>query len=127
MATTNNSDLLLSTTTIDNGDKNFEIFSLIWLDKDVNTNEDNWKIQQKLKESINFIKTFDDIKKCEQWIGRKIQQNAEEKIILIVSDSYGYEIVPRIYQLPQLIAIYIYCRVEMTNKQWLENYKEKVL
>ncbi|CAF3751291.1 unnamed protein product [Rotaria sordida] len=125
MATTNNSDLLLLTTTIDNGDKNFEIFSLIWLDKDVNTNEDNWKIQQKLKESINFIKTFDDIKKCEQWIGRKIQQNAEEKIILIVSDSYGCEIVPRIYQLPQLVAIYIYCQVEMTNKQWLENYKEK--
>ncbi|CAF3732894.1 unnamed protein product [Rotaria sp. Silwood1] len=126
MATANRLDLLLSTTTTDKDDKNFEIFSLIWLEKDVNANENNRKTQQKLRKSINFIKTFDDVKKCEQWIGRRIQQSAEEKIILIVSDSYGCEIVPRIYELPQLVAIYVYCRVKMTNKKWLENYKQKV-
>ncbi|CAF3717441.1 unnamed protein product [Rotaria sp. Silwood1] len=125
MATANRLDLLLSTTTTDKDDKNFEIFSLIWLEKDVNANENNRKTQQKLRKSINFIKTFDDVKKCEQWIGRRIQQSAEEKIILIVSDSYGCEIVPRIYELPQLVAIYVYCRGKMTNKKWLENYKQK--
>ncbi|CAF4115310.1 unnamed protein product [Rotaria sp. Silwood2] len=126
MTAADNLDLLLSTTMANNGNKNFETFLLIWLDKDVNANEDNQKTQQKLRKSINFIKTFDDVKECEQWIRRKIQQSAEEKIILIVSGSYGYEIVSRIFELPQLIAIYIYCPIEMINKQWLEKYKEKV-
>ena len=41
-------------------DDNLETFSLVWLDAQVNTTEDNRQTQQKLRQIINHLKTFDD-------------------------------------------------------------------
>ncbi|CAF1268855.1 unnamed protein product [Didymodactylos carnosus] len=100
-------------------EKNVEIFSLVWLDKDVsNTTEENLETQKKLMQIINFFKKFNDISSSEQYNGRRRQLEEDEKIIFIVSGgSYAKEIVPRIYDLPQIIAIYTYCRDKVVNEE----------
>ncbi|CAF1236402.1 unnamed protein product, partial [Didymodactylos carnosus] len=127
MGTQNSKTSNSSSPSTEDGDdeKNLEIFSLVWLDKDVNRTDDNLQIQEQLRETaINYLRTFDNIGTCEQWIRRR--QLQDDKIILIVSGSYGKEIVPCIYNLPKLIAIYIYCHDKLTHEQWSQNYKDKV-
>jgi hypothetical protein len=41
-------------------DDNLETFSLLWLDAQVNTTKDNRQAQEKLRQIINHLKTFDD-------------------------------------------------------------------
>ncbi|CAF1647765.1 unnamed protein product, partial [Didymodactylos carnosus] len=105
-------------------DKNFETFSLLWLDSNVNLTDENITTQEKLREIINYLKTFTHISKCVEWIERKQADN--DKVILIVSGDYGKEIIPRIFNLPQLISIYIYCGEKVSHEEWSKNYKDKV-
>ncbi|CAF1167181.1 unnamed protein product [Adineta steineri] len=95
-------------------DKSLEIFSLIWLDANINVKETRGT-EQKLRSIINHIKKFQDIKQCQQYIEQRSQQ---DRLILIVSGRLGREIVPDIHQLRQVISVYVYCMDEKSNEQW---------
>jgi hypothetical protein len=41
---------------------------------------------------------------------------------LIVSGQFGREIVPKIHQLEQLSAIYVYCMNKEANEQWAKDF-----
>jgi hypothetical protein len=77
---------------------NLETFACLWLDA-----EDNHETEQKLRKFINYLRIFEKVDECEQAI-RKIKR---EKIILISSGQLGRELIPRIYNLSQIIACYI--------------------
>ena len=102
-------------------DNNLETFSLVWLDASVNSSQQNVKAQQQLRTSINYLKTFEHVDKCEQYIRSVFK---EDRIILIVSGRLGQEIVPRIHQLQQVSAIYVHCLSADKKKyeQWAKNY-----
>ncbi|CAF4934309.1 unnamed protein product, partial [Rotaria sp. Silwood1] len=51
-------------------DDHLEIFSLIWLDKDAYSEKNN-DIKQKLRSTINHLKTFEDVTECEQYIKQR--------------------------------------------------------
>jgi hypothetical protein len=97
---------------------NIEIFACFWLDQNVHKTEDNQETQKELRKIINHLQTFENLDECEQVI-RSITQ---EKIILISSGSLGHQIVPRLHDLPQFNACYIFCHDEAANKQWATNY-----
>lgn len=97
---------------------NLESFACLWLDQDVNKTEDNLQTQNELRQVINYLQTFDNTKDCEQYI-RHIQN---EKIVLIVSGSFGRDIVPRLHTLSQLSACYVFCQNKTANEQWARNY-----
>ena len=95
-------------------DKNLEIFSLIWLDENVNV-KDTRDTEQKLRSIINHLKKFQDVKQCQQYIE---QRSKKDRLILIVSGQLGREIVPSIHKLRQVISIYVYCMDKKSNEQW---------
>ncbi|CAF1181927.1 unnamed protein product [Adineta steineri] len=95
-------------------DKSLEIFSLIWLDANVNV-KDTRDTEVKLRSIINHIKKFQTIKQCQQYIE---QTSQKDRLVIIVSGRLGQEIVPCIHQLRQVISIYVYCMDKTNNEQW---------
>jgi len=100
-------------------DTNLETFSLIWLDATVNSSEENRLSQEKLRTSINHLKTFEDDKLCEDYI-RNLSEN--DRIVLISSGRLGKIIVPQIHHLRQVFSIYIYCRYKEANEEWANKF-----
>jgi len=100
-------------------DDNLEIFSLIWLDSSLNQSIENLDCQRKLRNSINYLKTFEDNTQCEQYI-QNLSQN--DRLILIVSGRLGQQILPFIHNLRQVIAIYVYCVDKQANEQWTKKF-----
>ncbi|CAF5133542.1 unnamed protein product, partial [Rotaria magnacalcarata] len=62
-------------------DSNLESFACLWLDRSVNSTEDNIQTQKELRQVINHLRTFDNISECEQCI----RQITKEKVVLIVA------------------------------------------
>jgi hypothetical protein len=102
-------------------DNNLTTHPLIWLDSLVNTSEENLDGQKLIRSSIDHLKTFENVNKCEEYI-RSISQ--DERIILIVSGRLGRQITPRIHQLRQVSSIYVYCLDKSANEEWAKQYKK---
>ncbi|CAF3833086.1 unnamed protein product [Rotaria sordida] len=83
-----------------------ENFILIWLDADVNRTEENLNAQKELRTIINNIQTFEIIDQCEEYIKCQMHQY---QFILIVSGRLGQELVSRIHEFSQVLAIYVFC------------------
>ena len=101
--------------------ENLEPFFLLWLDASVNTSDENIKAQKTLRESINFLRTFEDPDVCEQYI-RSI--SPYDQIIFIVSGRLGKIVVPHIHCLRQVSAIYVYCHDKKLNEEWSKPFKK---
>ena len=100
-------------------DNNLETFSLIWLDASVNNSQENLDAQQRLRSSINHLKTFEHQDDCEQYI-RSV--SPLDRVVLIVSGRFDPQIVPRIHQLRQVSSIYVYCMDKERNEQWAQHF-----
>jgi hypothetical protein len=99
-------------------DKNLEIFSLIWLDENVNI-KNTQDTEEKLRSVINHLKKFQDVKQCQQYIEQK---SKKDRLILIVNGQLGQEIVPFIHNLRQVMSIYVYCADETINEEWTSKF-----
>lgn len=97
---------------------NFESFACLWLDQSVNTTQDNLETQKELRQVINHLRTFNDMDECEQYI----RQITKEKVVLIVSGALGQELVPRLHDLPQFSACYVFCQDQKRNEEWANKY-----
>ncbi|CAF3746194.1 unnamed protein product [Rotaria sp. Silwood1] len=102
-------------------DNNLETYSLIWLDSAVKESKDYIDAQQRLRKLINHLKAFDDIVQCESYI-RSIPE--EDRIIFIVNNRLGQEIVPRIHSLRQIFSIYIYYPNNKRNNDWTKKFSK---
>ncbi|CAF1384554.1 unnamed protein product [Rotaria sordida] len=98
---------------------NLEIFSLLWLDAEVNTKEENRYAQNQLRSIINHLKTFHDQKECQQYI---MACSTQDRLILIVSGRLSKELVPQIHNFRQLSAVYIYCWDKNAYQQWAKQF-----
>jgi hypothetical protein len=97
---------------------NLELFACLWLDQSVDSTQDNRDTQKELRQVINHLRTFDNSDECEQYI----QQITQEKVVLIVSGSLGRQVVPRLHDLPQFSACYVFCQDKKANEQWANKY-----
>jgi hypothetical protein len=102
-------------------EENLETFSLLWLDASVNDVQENIDAQQQLRTSINYLKTFEDGDKCEEYI-RSVPK--DDRIILIISGRFGEIIVPRIHSLRQISSIYVYCKDKKRHETWANQFKK---
>jgi hypothetical protein len=103
---------------------NLESFACLWLDQNVNSTQDNRDTLQELRQVINHLRIFDNSDQCEEYI----RQITKEKVVLIVSGSLGRQVVPRLHDLPQFSACYVFCQDEKGNKEWASKYhKVKLL
>jgi len=97
-------------------DINYEIYSLIWLDSQVNNIPEYITLQEKLRSIINYLKIFKTIDQFEEYI-RSISNY--DRIILIINSQFTQEILPHIHSLRQISSIYMY---GLTNEQWIKQY-----
>ncbi len=109
--------------------KHLEFASLVWLDKDVHeqqkeqvsttNNATTIPTRQQLRSIINYLKVFDQLDACENYIQNV---DTQERIVLIASGSYCKEILPRIHCLKQLYSAYIYCMNEQEHENWTKQF-----
>lgn len=100
--------------------ENLEIFSLVWCDINVNSTMDSRHTQRKLRQIINFLIMFDNIRDCLHYIN----EQPNEKMVLIVSAQYGVQLLPLIHKLNQIIAVYVYCDHKEIHERWTNNFEK---
>lgn len=100
---------------------NLESFYLIWLDQAVNETEENRQAQIQLRQSINFLRTFEEMEVCENYIQ---SISPYDRIVLIVSNHFGHQLVPRIHCLRQLFSVYVYCKDKNFAENWTKDLRK---
>ena len=55
-----------------------------------------------------------------------IRQNSNKKIFFISSGTIGKEIIPKIYNLPQIQGIYIFCGNISAHVEWAGDYEDNI-
>jgi hypothetical protein len=105
-------------------DENLESLSLVWLDAKVNNSKDNIDAQNRLRSTINYLKTFHDETECENYI-RAVPEG--DRMLFIVSGGLGQTIVPRIHTLRQILAIYVFCFDRNKHEEWARKFTKVIL
>ncbi|CAF0729386.1 unnamed protein product [Adineta steineri] len=100
-------------------DLNYERLSLVWFDYQISHLPEYVTLQEKLRNIINYLKIFENVDQCEQYI-RSIFDN--DRVIIIINYESAQEIISHIHSLRQVDSIYIYNVDEKINKKWIEKY-----
>jgi len=97
---------------------NFEPFTLVCLVDDFNDND------QELRSVIDYVRCFDDLEECEQFILNNNTKN--NQLFFIVSSQYATNIVSNIHDLTQIISIYILQqnRSNIIDDRWTRRYSK---
>ncbi|CAF1155415.1 unnamed protein product [Adineta steineri] len=96
------------------------MFEFVWLDCTADSTEENKEIQKKLRHIIEKLRTFDSVETCEKYL----RNTPKESIILIVSGAFGRQIIPKIHDLPQIVAFYVFCQNKKPNEEWASKYNK---
>ncbi|CAF3786097.1 unnamed protein product [Rotaria socialis] len=99
--------------------ENLETFGLIWLDANPNNMEKSRNTERQMRDIINHFRKFEDLDKCKEYIE---QASKEDRLVLIVSDELGRELVPRIHRLQQVSSIYVYGMNSTVNGRWTSQF-----
>jgi len=89
-----------------------ENFIVIWLD--ANQNSHDKSSINRFQQFVNLILSFDDCDQCIDFL----TDIKDEKIFLIVSDTFGQQIVSLITNLDQIDSVYVYCKERGKNEKW---------
>ncbi|CAF2141108.1 unnamed protein product, partial [Rotaria magnacalcarata] len=92
---------------------------LLWLTPNINQSQDNLKLQEKLHELFpdNF-RPYEKEEECEMFIDKK----KNDEILLIVTGQIGRHLVPKLHDLLQLRAVFVYCMDKGGNQKWSKNF-----
>jgi hypothetical protein len=89
---------------------------LIWLDGSIEETFSDFKnMRMQLRRVANSIDTFNTEEACIQFIKEQIK----EKVNVVVSDSLGPIFVPRIHNMSQVNAIFIFCNNNNCEEDWV--------
>ncbi|CAF1248142.1 unnamed protein product [Rotaria sordida] len=92
--------------------------TFVWLDSDAFENDENLETQQELYAIADHVEIFTDSNVCEEFI----RSVPNQRLVLFASGRLGLHIIPRIHQLKQIIAIYIYCINKTKYEQWTKDF-----
>ena len=94
---------------------------LIWLDNNIDeNNEDYQNTINQLQHVVNTINTFTDGEECIEFINSM----NDEKVCMIISDSLGQQIVPRIHNMSQVDSIFIFSSNKKQHEQWTKDWSK---
>ncbi|CAF1335705.1 unnamed protein product [Didymodactylos carnosus] len=79
-------------------------------------------ILKSLQETVYRLELFDNADICLEFI----HANRDKQIFFVSSGSMGRLIVPKIFELPQLQSIFIFCGDISKNSVWAMDYCEKI-
>ncbi|UJR18424.1 hypothetical protein I4U23_005329 [Adineta vaga] len=93
----------------------------VWLGKDPNNEQEN-SIISGIKEQVKEMKVFDYIDVCIDYI----LSLEDETVLIIVSDIFSGTIIPLIYEIPSIAAIYLYCEICLVYENMNDENHNKV-
>jgi tetratricopeptide (TPR) repeat protein len=95
---------------------------LIWLDANIDeeNSADCRNTVTQLQRVVNNIKTFTDGEACIEFINT-INNN---KACMIISDSLGQHIVPRMHNMFQVDSIFIFCSNKTHHEEWTKDWSK---
>jgi tetratricopeptide (TPR) repeat protein len=94
---------------------------LIWLDiSSEKLTDANQKTLGQFQRVVNQVRTFTDIEKCYEFI---CSAN-DEKILFVVSGSWGPLILPRIDDFNQIYSAYVFCGNKANHTEWVKPFKK---
>ena len=93
---------------------------LIWLDSNIDheNNDDCRNTISQLRRVVNTINTFTNGDQCVEFI----QTINNEKACMIISDSLGKYVVPRVHDLSQVDSIFIFSSNQKLHEQWAKEW-----
>ena len=94
---------------------------LIWLDNTIDENNSDWRNNiSKIRGVVNSVNTFIDGEECIDFLG----DIEGEKACMIISGTFGRQIVPLIHNMPQVAAIFIFCGNKHYHEQWTKHWSK---
>lgn len=99
---------------------NLEDFTVIWVDCSIDKSDDCLDTLKHFRTVVNYIKTFDNIDDCMNYI----IECATEKLFLITSGQFSLEIISKVHSLSQIEYIYVFCFNEQKYQQLAIDYKK---
>ncbi|CAF1356566.1 unnamed protein product [Adineta steineri] len=96
-------------------------FLLIWLDSNIDTRTKySQNIVTQLDSVIHNVKISTDNGHCLQLI----QSMTDDKICMVVSGTLGEQIVPRVHNMSQVYAIFVFCANKTRHEQWAKDWSK---
>lgn len=105
-------------------ENNIQTVWQIWLIHSINNSEESVRPWEQARSIIKHFKTFDNVSECEEFI-QSVSNTA--RIVLFVDDLFGQEIIPRIHDLPQMFAIYIYNIENQSNESCFKRFSKVIV
>ena len=117
-----NSKYSISTTTSDishTRQRRMQNYLLIWVDANIDqANRDCQDTLTQLRNVVNDVNICTEPNQCIQCLN----DIGKQKAFIIVSGSLGQYLVPHIHAMPQVDAIYIFCRNKSQHEAWTKNW-----
>lgn len=113
--------ITLSDDKLQHNDSILEAFSLIWLDTNHSNDKNRQNTEEQLRSIINHLRKFEDINECQRYFEKIPDKN---RLILVVNNQLGRDLVPHIHQLQQVCAIYVYGLDKIDNEKWTNEFKK---
>ncbi|CAF0831421.1 unnamed protein product [Rotaria sordida] len=99
--------------------KNYEDFIVVWLDENIQKIDDTQKVIAELRKMMNRLEIFDNKECCLDFL-RGIKR---EKLLLVLSDSFGQCVLPQINSIPQLASVYIFSADKIKHENCSSSFK----
>ena len=97
-------------------------FLLIWLRADIDySSQEQQNILVELRSIANEVSVFTQSDECIDYVTDIV----DIKVILIIDDTLGEQILPLIHDISQLSAVYIFCHQTSNHEQWTAGWKVK--
>ena len=81
-------------------------------------NSDYQGTVSQFRQAVNNIDIFTDGEECIQFL----EEMANEKACMIISGSFGQEIVPGVHNLSQVDSIFIFCENKEYHEGWTKDW-----
>jgi flagellar biosynthesis regulator FlaF len=96
------------------------IDAIIWIDANVDADEENRRAHQELRTCFEGIQifVFQQSSDCEEYV----RQHSEKSFLIIVSRQLAQGLIENIHNLENIKSIYIYCRSENWKEAWMQDF-----
>ncbi|CAF4104704.1 unnamed protein product, partial [Rotaria sp. Silwood2] len=95
---------------------------IVWLDSGIEKTKSNQDTKAQIRQLVRGnLLTYDDPDKCIHDITDEL---TAKRVFFIVSNAFGQSVVPLIYEIPNIQAIYIFCGNRQVAERWAKpNFK----
>ncbi len=100
--------------------KKIDDMTLIWVDKTISRTDENYYSLSQLGNLVHNIHTFTRVETFIEYLNNELN----EKIILIISGTLGCEIIPKVHSFPLIESIYVFCQNKTKHQLWAKNFNK---